>query len=147
MNNTNPSITISTAPLEHPAMDYAWLRSEGIRLLERMSNQAWTDFNAHDPGITILEQLCYAITDLGYRINYDIKDLLAGEDQPYRSLFSPARVLTTNPVTLLDLRKLVIDIEGVKNAWIESVARVEPGMVFDPSEQALYLENGVAQPP
>jgi hypothetical protein len=135
-------------------MDYAVLRSEGIRLLERLGGQVWTDFNAHDPGITILEQLCYAITDLGYRINYDIKDLLAADDDPYRSLYSPAKILTTNPVTLNDLRKLVIDVAGVKNAWIEAVAVTDPSvagivtaMVYDPSELALYLENGVAQPP
>jgi hypothetical protein len=27
----------------------------------------WTDTNEHDPGITVLEVLCYAITDLQYR--------------------------------------------------------------------------------
>ena len=83
----NPSRTLSTAPLEHPAMDYALLREAGIRRLERMAGRLWTDFNAHDPGITILEQLCYALTDLGYRIDYDLKDLLAdGTADPYRAL-------------------------------------------------------------
>ena len=67
----NPAPTLSTAPLEHPSMDYAFLRQEGIRHLERMAGQLWTDFNVHDPGITILEQVCYAITDLGYRIAYE----------------------------------------------------------------------------
>ena len=129
-------------------MDYALLRREGIALLERLGGQVWTDYNAHDPGITILEQLCYAITDLGYRINYDLKDLLAGgEIDPCRSLFSPAQVLTSNPVTLLDLRKLVIDVAGVKNAWIETVAVTDPLLVYDPSELALYLETDAAQPP
>ncbi len=143
----NPSATIPTAPLEYPAMDYAFLRSEGIRLLERLGGQVWTDFNAHDPGITILEQLCYAITDLGYRINYDIKDLLAGQENPYRSIFSPAKVLTTNPVTLTDLRKMLIDVDGVKNAWIEPVEKSSSGIVYDPAETALYLEGSAPQPP
>ena len=61
----NTSSTLSTAPFEHEAMDYAFLRAEGIRYLERLASQQWTDFNAHDPGITILEQFCYALTDLG----------------------------------------------------------------------------------
>ena len=79
-------------------MDYAALRAAGIGLLERLAGQQWTDFNAHDPGITILEQLCYAITDLGYRIDYDLRDLLAGgESELYRSLYSPAEILTTAP--------------------------------------------------
>jgi hypothetical protein len=132
---------LSNAPLEHPAMDYAYLRQEGIRYLERMAGQVWTDFNAHDPGITILEQLCYAITDLGYRINYDLKDLLAtGTADPYHSIYSPAEVLTTNPVTLTDLRKLVIDVGGVKNAWIEPVEEAQPALYYDSSDQSLYLE-------
>ena len=142
-----PSLTLPTAPLEHPTMDYAFLRREGLGLLERLSGRVWTDFNAHDPGITILEQLCYAITDLGYRINYDIKDLLAGDEAPYRSLYTPAQILTINPVTLMDLRKWVIDIPGVKNAWIEPVTDPNPGLFYDPSEFALYLEGSAPQPP
>ena len=69
--------TISKAPLEYPAMDYDFLRQEGIKYLEKLAGKLWTDFNAHDPGITILEQVCYAITDLASRINYTIPDLLA----------------------------------------------------------------------
>ena len=141
------AVTISTAPLEHPAMDYAFLRREGIRLLEQLSGGQWTDFNTHDPGITILEQVCYAITDLAYRINFDLKDLLAsGEADLYHSLYSPAEVLTTNPVTLNDLRKLVIDVPGVKNAWIERVdkSESEPALLYDPSDKAISLATATA---
>lgn len=129
-------------------MDYAWLRREGIDLLARLGSSVWSDFNTHDPGITILEQFCYAISDLGYRINYEIRDLLAGgEADPWRSLFSPAQILTCNPVTLLDMRKLVIDVAGVKNAWIEPLASTDPALVYDPSEFALYLQGQQSQPP
>jgi len=133
---------------EHPAMDYDFLRSEGIRILERLSGQLWTDFNAHDPGITILEQVCYALTDLAYRIDYDVKDLLAsGEADPYRSLHSPAQVLTINPVTITDLRKLALDVPGVKNAWFEPIENAESGLIYDPSEACLYLKTSTTPPP
>lgn len=36
-------------------MNYTTLRQEGLRLLEQMSGGRWTDFNAYDPGITLLE--------------------------------------------------------------------------------------------
>src|ERR1044071_9230533 len=99
-------------------MDYASLREAGIRQLENMAGEQWTDFNAHDPGITILEQLCYALTDLSYRTGFEIPDLLAdGGADPYQSLHAPADILTCAPVTLDDLRRLVLDVEGVKNAW------------------------------
>lgn len=121
-------------------MDYAFLRQEGIRHLERLAGPLWTDFNAHDPGITILEQLCYALTDLAYRINYELPDLLSrGNTDPYDSLYSPAQILTSYPVTLTDLRKLVIDVAGVKNAWIEKVEEQRTPLYFDEGERQLSV--------
>jgi len=141
LNVVNTSLTLSTAPLEHPAMDYAFLRKEGLRLIEQMAGEHWTDFNAHDPGITILEQLCYAITDLGYRINYDLPDLLAEEGLESESgLFSPAQILSTQAVTLEDLRKLVLDVEGVKNAWIERIEDPQP-IYFHEGKKTLSLQQ------
>lgn len=101
-------------------MDYAFLRQEGIRWLERLSGGQWTDFNEHDPGITILEQLCYALSDLSYRTGYSIPDLLAeGGADPYASLPPPEEILPSAPVTPDDLRRLVLDVDGVRNAWVE----------------------------
>jgi hypothetical protein len=98
------------------------LRQEGLALIQRLAGDTWTDHNIHDPGITILEQVCYALTDLQYRSQYGLPDLLTsrGED-PYASLYTPATILPSGPVTIDDLRKLVIDVPGVRNAWIEVV--------------------------
>ncbi len=135
-------LTISTAPLEHPAMDYSFLRQEGIRHLERLAGQLWTDFNAHDPGITILEQVCYALTDLAHRINYPLPDLLSSDDaNPYASLYRPNQILPSYPVTINDLRKLVIDVKGVKNAWVEKVEEQAIPLYFDASNKALTLQR------
>ncbi len=111
------SPTLPIGPFEHAAMDYARLRAEGIALLGRLAGAQWTDFNTHDPGITILEQLCYAITDLGYRIAHPMPDLLAGAGL---GLPGPAAILLGDPVSAADLRKLVLDVEGIDNAWIEA---------------------------
>ena len=119
----------TTIPKELPqdtALSYDFLRKEGIKLIQQLSRNTWTDHNIHDPGITILEQLCYAMSDLAYRIDYDIKDLLGSNSTgSYNDLYSPATILTVHPVTLLDLRKIVMDVEGVKNAWVEKVAQTE----------------------
>lgn len=126
-------------------MDYISLRQEGIRHLERLAGGRWTDFNVHDPGITILEQLCYAITDLGYRIGHEIPDLLAdGGADPYASFYPPAEILTCEPVTPADLRRAVLDVEGVKNAWIEPDAEQEVPFHHHPGRQEIHLE---AEPP
>ncbi len=111
--------TISNRPPAHPSQDYAFLRAEGLRYLEKVAG-LWTDFNSHDPGITLLEALCYAITDLGYRAGLPVEELLS-DGQPNalsRHFLSAARVLPSAPVTELDFRKLLLDIEGVKNAWL-----------------------------
>jgi hypothetical protein len=117
----NPT-TISNLPPQTTAMDYTRLRAEGIRYIEQMGSALWTDYNAHDPGITILELLCYAITDLGYRTNMPIEDLLsspAKNAENFRQQFYSAKeILTSRPVTEIDYRKLFIDIDGVKNAWL-----------------------------
>jgi hypothetical protein len=103
-----------------PPMDFASLRQQAISLLEQMNGGKWTDFNLHDPGITILEVLCYVLTDLGYRANYSIPELIASAGSgSYQSLYSAPNILTCHPVTLTDIRKIVVDVEGVKNAWIE----------------------------
>ena len=106
-------------------MDYARLRDEGLRLLGRLGGAQWTDFNTHDPGITILEQLCYAITDLGYRTAYPVPDLLAGGDP---GLPGPEAILTSDPVTLADVQTLALDVEGIGNAWVEEPA--DPDVPF-----------------
>lgn len=103
----------------HVSLDFERLRAEGIRHLENLATELWTDFNAHDPGITLLELLCYAITDLGYRTQMlPIEDIAAIDDNTKR-WFDAHEILPMSPVTAYDLRKLLIDMEGVKNAWLE----------------------------
>lgn len=104
MVNSPP--VIATGPPPHPAMDYAALRSEAVALLGRLSGSQWTDHNIHDPGITILEQLCFAITDLAYRIDFPIADLIASSGM---GAWPPpaAQLLRGDPVTEDDLRTLL----------------------------------------
>lgn len=110
-------------------LDFDRLRSEGIRHIQELAGKVWTDYNLHDPGITILEVLCYALTDLGYRTNFDIKDLLARKPEDNNTkdnnFFTAAEILTCNPTTIHDYRKLLIDIPGVRNAWLEKAKQAE----------------------
>lgn len=99
--------------------DFEFLKSRGLEYITAMSREIWTDYNSHDPGITILEALCYAITDLGNRIQLPICDLLAERDPQSSAAFPTAKkILTTAPVTSNDYRKCFIDLPGVKNAFI-----------------------------
>src|ERR1044071_2790443 len=102
-------------------LDYAFLKQIGIEYIQSMGGNLWTDFNEHDPGVTMLEMLSYAITDLGNRVNMPIEDLIAQENatDPYQDQFYSARdILTSRPVTALDYRKLFIDVDCVRNCWL-----------------------------
>ncbi|MBK8965771.1 MAG: hypothetical protein IPM36_03665 [Lewinellaceae bacterium] len=121
---------IPKARPDHPSLDFDVLRSEGVRHLENLATELWTDFNAHDPGITLLELLCYAITDLGYRSRMlPIGDLVAGSKE--KAFFEALEILPSAPVTARDYRKLLIDVKGVKNAWVEK---------YGPTDQAKDLQ-------
>ena len=120
-------------------MDFTALRTQGISLLEQMNGGVWTDFNVHDPGITILEVLCYVLTDLAYRTGYSVPDLLASAGgSAAKSLYTAPEILTTNPVTVTDLRKVALDVDGVKNAWIEP-AQSSADFYYHPGKQEISL--------
>jgi len=125
------SLTIALDTPAHAGLDYEELKQAGIEHLQRLTGKIWTDYNAHDPGITILEQLCYALTDLNYRIDFDLPDLLSpAGSYEQQGIWDPAEILTINPVTLTDMRKAVIDVSGVKNAWIEQVQFPSPEIYY-----------------
>ncbi len=108
--------TLSTSPPAHESLDYDFLRARGLEHIERLAHKLWTDFNAHDPGITILEVLAYAITDLGLRTDWDIEDILAshqGHPELGQDFFAQHEVLPNYPWTPLDFRKLIIDFPDV----------------------------------
>ncbi len=103
--------------------DYAWLREQGLSYIKTLSSKLWTDYNTHDPGITMLELLCWAITDLGYRTAMPIEDILASkkdnDKKMHKQFLSAINILPTAPVTANDYRKLFIRIDGVRNAWMQ----------------------------
>ena len=120
---TNSTIAISTQTPASPDMDYAFLRQEAMTHIQRLSGKVWTDHNLHDPGITTLELLAYAITDLGYRTEYAVKDLLAehSPNDATQNHYTAAQILSCNPLTINDYRKLLLDVPGIRNAWLEPV--------------------------
>lgn len=133
------SLTIPKNPVYPPSMDWTLLRREGIRHIERLGSAVWTDFNAHDPGITMLEVLCYALTDLGYRSNFAAADLFSvGEGQHF---FTAQYVLPNDPVTALDLRRVLIDIPGVRNAWVEQMREPEVSFLLKYAEPSDKIKS------
>lgn len=112
---------------DDPALDQRQLYAQGLDGIRRLSRKLWTDHNTHDPGITTLELACYALTELAYRAGFAVEDLLATADDNAGTMaqqfFTPRQILPNRPVTTRDYRKLLIDLDGVKNAWVQPAAR------------------------
>ncbi|WEN13757.1 hypothetical protein PY254_10925 [Rhodanobacter sp. AS-Z3] len=128
MNSLQPlnPLPLVAQPALDPSVDYYQLRRQGIGHVQQAGSQQWTDYNIHDPGITILEALCYAITDVGYRVEWNIEDILApavpaadpARPYPDQTFYTAREVLTVNPPTIADFRRLLIDLPGVSDAWV-----------------------------
>jgi uncharacterized protein len=123
MPEINKHIALSKNVATGDDLDYAFLRKKGLEYVEQLASDLWTDYNTHDPGITILEMLAYALTDLGARLEMPLENILAPEDENAPSIgeqfFKAMQILPSQPVTEADYRKLFIDIEGVKNCWLK----------------------------
>jgi hypothetical protein len=105
------------------SMNFERLRDEAIENVQKYSGAEWTDYNLHDPGITILEALCFALTDLSYRTGFSITDILADAkgnvDYEDQSFHLAPKILNTHPVSINDYRKIVIDeVDEIQNIWI-----------------------------
>jgi hypothetical protein len=126
--------------------DYVFLRSEGLKHIQNLASAIWNDYNIHDPGITILELLCYAITDLGYRTSFSVEDILAynpdGSEPKEKMFFTANEILPCNTITINDFRKLLVDLDGVKNAWMLK-AKQEIDIYADCQKSVLTFENSI----
>jgi hypothetical protein len=120
----NAPVTLPAGPTANPGLDFAYLKDEGTRIIQRQAGQVWTDYNESDPGVTTLEQLCYALTELSYRAELPLADLLIGRpggqiDPRRQALYAARDIFPVNPVTTDDYRRLLIDrVPRVANAWI-----------------------------
>ena len=108
-------------------LDFDSLRKEAIGYVQDLCGETWTDYNLHDPGVTILEQICYGLTDLSYRSGFKVQDYLANKtkeiDYERQALFSPQDILPSSPVTKADYEKMLYDaIPEIKNIWFEPSA-------------------------
>ncbi len=123
-----PSITLDPSP--HPALSYAQLRAEALELLGRLCGDQWSDFNTHDPGITILEQLCFALTELAYRSQWPIEDLIASAGPDWQP--EAGEILQGDPVTRDDLIALVRSL-GCEAVVVDVLEQASLPLLFRPS--------------
>ncbi|WP_286267441.1 hypothetical protein [Thalassotalea atypica] len=102
------------------------LKKQGLLKVQELSGHVWTDYNVHDPGVTILEQLCFVLSDVSYRAGADVTDYL-GENTVKQllnrsSLLAPEDAFPCHATTLMDLKQIILDaVPELDNIHIETI--------------------------
>lgn len=104
---------------------YEKLQRNTLDELQRLSGEVWTDYNPSDSGVTAADIVNYALTELDYKLDFDLRDYLTDEDGnfvPERyGLFLPEAVYPTAPVTTEDYRKLLLaEFPEIENTEIKA---------------------------
>lgn len=126
---------------------YTRLQRSSIDRLERLTGKIWTDYNAHDPGVTILDVLNYALTELEFKLGFPLEDYLAGEKNGFfpenLGFFLPWQVFPVSPVTVEDYRELLLmNIPELENVWVK--ADKDSGR-YDISPEVFSFMSGVVR--
>lgn len=99
------------------------LQKQALAAYQRLCGEVWTDYNIHDPGVTLSDVLNYALTELDYRLRFDWKDYLTDPDGAFDAerygFFPAAQVYPVSPVTADDYRKyLLSELPEIDNVRI-----------------------------
>lgn len=130
MKNT---LFIDKKIIEETENDYDRFYKQGIELLQKYAGDIWTDYNVHDPGVTILEQLCYALTELQYKTTFPVEDYFTEKNSElsFRNLglLKPYQCLSTACLTINDFRRALFDdVDEAGNIWIEKDLECPDGL-------------------
>jgi hypothetical protein len=108
------------------------LQRKALDTVQKLSGNLWTDFNEHDPGVTIMDAFNYALTELQFKSNFPFPDYLSSETAEFKAqafgLYKPFEVLPSGPVTETDYRKLIFDqVQSVTDLWLIPLKDKAPG--------------------
>lgn len=103
---------------------YARLQRQTLTEVQRLSGKVWTDYNVHDPGVTLADITNYVLTEMGYKLSFSSADYLTAENGTFNperfGFFLPNEVYTTAPITAEDYRKLFFaHVPKLDNVWVE----------------------------
>jgi len=113
-NNMKDS-TVSVIPTSD-AIHFDQLWQQALADLGKYAQNSWSDTAEHDPGVTLLQGLTYAVSDLAYRHTLPLPDLLTPAQPTGEGLFpasfGPHQTLTGSPVTADDYRRALLDLRS-----------------------------------
>jgi hypothetical protein len=92
---------------------YKNLQDVSLERLEQLCWKLWTDYNVHDPGITIADYFNYALLELDYRLKFPFESYLLDSSRrvvPFdqKGLLSKEELFTHSIVKEYDYEKLFV---------------------------------------
>lgn len=133
---------ITQAMRESDAVGFAALRALAIDKAQAASGLTWTDYNLHDPGLTLLEAACYAMTELVYRSQFEVVDHLSREkggiDFDRQALYAPYAIFPSRATTAADIRRVLLD----RNPHLRDVRLAPPVREASPPNGEIGGETG-----
>lgn len=104
---------------------FADLQKRTLDELQHLSGNVWTDYNPHDPGVTIADIANYSLTELAYKLGFDLEDYLTDSSGKYSvekyGLFTDEEVYPVSAVTEDDYRKLILaQLPVIENVKVET---------------------------
>ena len=91
---------------------YTVLQRRTLAELQRLAGEVWTDYNPHDPGVTVADAVNYALTETDYKLGFGMEDYLTDTDGTWPvgryGLFPVSEVYPSAPVTTDDYRRLIL---------------------------------------
>lgn len=137
---------------QNPENDlFRQLERQSLEDYQQSAGRVWTDYNIHDPGITITDVVNYALTELNYRLQFPLQDYLTTQGKPFKpenfGFYLPSDVFPVSPVTTDDYRKYFLSaLPDIENIWFvpavtdnlytgKYIIKVEPQAYCEKSEQ------------
>ncbi len=111
---------------------YSKIQHSTLDELQHLSGDFWTDYNPHDPGVTIADAANYALTELAYKLGFELEDYLTESNGYYAvenyGLYPPDKSYPVSPVTADDYLKLILaNFPMAENVKVET----EPNGTFN----------------
>lgn len=106
-------------PFVQDYIDFETLFLQARAVLHEYASTSWSNTDEHDPGVTLLQAMCYNTSDIAYRNSLPLLDLLTpapgkqidGEGI-FPAVFGPQRTLTCGPISEEDYRRALLDLHS-----------------------------------
>lgn len=131
---------------------YQELQEKTLERLQELSGDVWTDFNIHDPGVTISDNMNYALFELQYKLELPFRSFIGPNTSEYASkgILSAEHIFEQSIVTPEDYEQLFLDnIENLESCSVEfengfysiraSVSTKNPAITSENIKEELFV--------